>query len=144
MALKGGARFRVEHAEVFPAGCLLVPGSIGPVENYDEASRLRTPAFDKVTGLRLYQARVIDRDPGLGTRSRETVVKITAQHQPVPPSGEVICEVEFEGLTVTPYVNDRGRMAYSLRATGFQAPTAGKPNGQAHSQAQHAVPKGAS
>jgi hypothetical protein len=72
------------------------------------------------------------------------VVKITTQHQPVPPSGEVICEVEFEGLTVTPYVNDRGRLAYSLRATGFQAPTAGKANGQSHSQPQHAVPKGAS
>jgi hypothetical protein len=66
MALKGGARFRLEHGEVFPAGCLLIPGSIGPVEDYDEASRLRTPAFDKVTGLRLYQARVIDRDPALG------------------------------------------------------------------------------
>jgi hypothetical protein len=29
--------------------------------------------------------------------------------------------VEFEGLTVTPYVTDKGRMAYSLRATGIKA-----------------------
>jgi hypothetical protein len=29
--------------------------------------------------------------------------------------------VEFEGLTVTPYVNDKNRMAYSLRATGLKA-----------------------
>jgi hypothetical protein len=143
MALKGGARFRVEHGEVFPAGCLLVPGSIGPVEDYDEATRLRTPAHDKGTGLGLYQARVIDRDPALGTRARETVVKIAARHQPLPPSDEVMCEVEFEGLTVTPYVNDRGRLAYSLRASGLHASAASQPDRQARPQPQHASAKGA-
>jgi hypothetical protein len=36
--------------------------------------------------------------------------------------------VEFEGLTVTPYVVDRTkRMAYSLRATGIKA---GRPTAQ--------------
>jgi hypothetical protein len=38
--------------------------------------------------------------------------------------------VEFENLTVTPYVTDKGRMAYSLRATAVKAarpiPQAGK------------------
>ena len=29
--------------------------------------------------------------------------------------------MEFEHLTVTPYVNDKNRMAYSLRATGLKA-----------------------
>jgi hypothetical protein len=29
--------------------------------------------------------------------------------------------VEFDGLQVTPYVTDRGRMAYSLRATAIKA-----------------------
>ena len=33
--------------------------------------------------------------------------------------------VEFDGLTVTPYVDDkRGRVAYSYRATGMRAPAA--------------------
>ena len=63
-------------------------------------------------------------DPELGTRARETVVKIAAPVQPVPPAAEV-CPVEFDGLTVTPYVNDKGRIAFSYRATGMRAPAAG-------------------
>jgi hypothetical protein len=35
--------------------------------------------------------------------------------------------VEFEGLTITPYVDEkRGRVAYSVRATGMRAPVVGK------------------
>ena len=30
--------------------------------------------------------------------------------------------VEFTGLTVTPYVNQAGRLAFSLKATGVRAP----------------------
>ena len=39
--------------------------------------------------------------------------------------------MEFDGLVVTPYVTDKGRMAYSLRATGDQGrpPAAGKDSG---------------
>ena len=29
--------------------------------------------------------------------------------------------VEFTGLTVTPYVNQAGRLAYSVKATGVRA-----------------------
>jgi hypothetical protein len=125
VAVQGGARFRVTSGDVFPHGCLLVPGSIGPVEDFDEKSGRRTPALDKVTGTRVYQARVVDLDPSLGTRSRETVVKILTDVQPVPPSGEQLCPVEFDGLTVTPYVTDRNRLAYSIRATGMRAPSVG-------------------
>jgi hypothetical protein len=28
--------------------------------------------------------------------------------------------VEFDGMTITPYVNDKGRLAYSYRATGVR------------------------
>jgi hypothetical protein len=126
MAVKGGARFAVNFDEIFPAGCLLIHGSIGPVEDYDEKTGRRTPSTDKVTGGRVWQARVVDLDPELGTRARETVVKILAPVQPVPPSGEAMCPVEFEGLTVTPYVNEKNkRLAYSLRATGMRAPSVG-------------------
>jgi hypothetical protein len=34
--------------------------------------------------------------------------------------------VEFEGLMVTPYANDKGRMAFSFRATAILAPRGGK------------------
>ncbi|MFC4061182.1 plasmid replication, integration and excision activator [Planomonospora corallina] len=119
--------------DVFPNGCNLVPDSIVEAQDYDEKTKRRTPAIDKVTGLRVYQCRVMDMDPELTGRSRETTVKIIAPVQPVPPTGQPFELVEFEGLTVTPYVNDRGRMAYSLRATAIvkphgikQAPAAGK------------------
>ena len=59
-------------------------------------------------------------DPDLEGRSRETVVKILADRMPVPPTRAPFEPVEFEGLKVTPYVTDKGRMAYSLRATGIK------------------------
>lgn len=122
--LRNGVRLPVSFAEVFPHGCLMVPGSVGPVEDYDEKTKNRTPAVDKLTGERVWSLRVIDLDPELGTRARETVVKVAAPVQPVPPSGEV-CSVEFDGLTVTPYVNDKGRIAFSLRASGLRSPLVG-------------------
>jgi hypothetical protein len=61
-------------------------------------------------------------------------VKIAARVQPVPPEaaqGVPFRPVEFDGLTVTPYVNESGgrpRVAYSLRASGLRAPaTGGRP-----------------
>jgi hypothetical protein len=39
----------------------------------------------------------------------------------VPPTGQPFEPVEFENLQVTPYVTDRGRIAYSLRATGLKS-----------------------
>ena len=58
-------------------------------------------------------------------------VKFVAEHQPVPPeapAGMPFRPVEFDGLTVTPYVDDkRGRVAYSFRATGMHAPSPARP-----------------
>ena len=122
MALRGGTRFSVRCEDVFPAGCALVPESVGEVEDYDEKTGRRTPSKDKLTGQRVWQVRVMDLDPELGKRSRETTVKISADVQPVPPSGAPFEAVEFDGMTVTPYVANNGRMAYSLRATGMRAP----------------------
>jgi hypothetical protein len=39
--------------------------------------------------------------------------------------------VEFTGMTVTPYVNQAGRLAYSLKATGIRAPGRGRPGPEA-------------
>ena len=121
MALRNGSRFSVGMADVFPDGCYLVPGSISEAQDYDEKTKTRSPAKDKVTGSRVFQCRVVDMDGELEGRSRETVVKILTDYQPVPPGRAPFELVEFEGLTVTPYVNDKGRMAYSLRATGLKA-----------------------
>jgi len=117
-------------AGVFPAGCHLVPDSITEAQDWDEATRVRTPAIDKVSGKRVYHVRVVDMDPTLEGRSREVVVKIAADRMPAPPTRAPFEPVEFENLTVTPYVDTgrcqgRGRcnarMAFSLRATGLKA-----------------------
>jgi hypothetical protein len=118
--IRNGARFPVAMADAFPAGCALVPDSITEAQDYDEVTRTRSPAFDKVTGKKVWQVRVSDLDPELAGRSREVGVKILADREPAPPTGHPFELVEFENLTVTPYVTDKGRMAYSLRATGLK------------------------
>lgn len=50
-----------------------------------------------------------------------TRVKILGDSPPVPPTRAPFKPVEFDGLQVTPYVTNKGRMAYSLRATGIKA-----------------------
>jgi len=131
MALRNGSRFSVSMGDVFGYGCALMPDSITAAMDYDEKTKIRRPAMDKLTGKPVWQCRVSDMDPELAGRSRETVVKIIADREPVPPTRQPFESVEFEGLTVTPYVTDKGRMAYSLRATGIKAarPAAGKDQG---------------
>jgi hypothetical protein len=127
MALRNGSRFAVTMHEVFSHGCHLVPDSITEAQDYDEKTKQRTPAVDKLTGKRVYQCRVVDMDPELEGRSREVVVKIIGDRVPVSPARQPFESVEFDGLQVTPYVTDKGRMAYSLRATGIKtARQAGK------------------
>lgn len=121
MALKGGTRFAVRFEDVFPAGCALVPDSITEAQDYNEATRARTPSVDKVSGLRVWTVRVMDMDPDLAGRAREVAVKISANVQPVPDSSAPFAPVEFDGMTVTPYVGPTGRMAYSYRASGFRS-----------------------
>ena len=120
--LRGGSRFSVPFEAVFPAGCVLVPDSITEAQDYDEATRARTPMRDKLTGQRVYQVRVMDMDPELAGRSREVAVKVTADVQPVPDNGAPFAPIEFVNLTVTPYVAQNGRLAYSLRASGIRSP----------------------
>jgi len=126
MALRNGSRFAVSMHDVFSHGCHLVPESITEAQDYDEKTKRRTPSVDKLTGKRVYQCRVVDMDPELEGRSREVVVKILADRMPAPPTRQPFELVEFDGLQVTPYVTDKGRMAYSLRATGLKARQAGK------------------
>ena len=76
----------------------------------------------------MFQCRVVDMDPELEGRSRETVVKILTDYQPVPPGRAPFELVEFEGLTVTPYVNDKnpdGVLAARHRPQGRGPPGPG-------------------
>ena len=128
--LSSGVRLPATMADVFPAGCHLIPDSIIEAMDYDEATGRRFPAVDKHTGKPVFQCRVSDRDRGLEGRSREVVVKILTDRMPSAPTGTAFELVEFEGLQVTPYVDNGrcqgkgrcgARMAFSLRATGIKA-----------------------
>lgn len=126
MALQGS--IPVEFGLVFPDGAYAA-GSFEPVRNFEASTGERfVQSADKASGVPLWTIEVIDPDPQ--ARVRTVKVKVAAQVQPVlppPVAGSPFIPVEFAGLTVTPYVNQAGRMAYSLKATGVRSPARGRP-----------------
>jgi hypothetical protein len=117
MALLG--QIPVEFGAVFTHGAF-VAGSVEPVRDFDASSADRfVQAKDKATGLPVWVVEVIDADPA--ARDKTVKIKIAAADQPVlppAPPGMPFLPVEFHGLTVTPYVSQAGRLAYSFRAAG--------------------------
>jgi hypothetical protein len=88
-------------------------------------------AKDKASGLPVWVVDVIDADPQ--AREKTARVKVAAPDQPVLPApgpGMPFVPVEFTGLTVTPYVSQSGRLAYSLRAAGVRIPGRGRADGK--------------
>ncbi len=116
----------VEFSHVFARGAFAA-GAFEPVRDFDASKGDRfVQAKDKATGAPLWMIEVIDADPQ--ARDKTARVKIAAPVQPVLPpplAGSPFTPVEFTGMTVTPYVNQAGRLAYSLRASSVSAP--GKP-----------------
>ena len=127
--------FPVEFGAVFPSGAFAA-GTVEKVRDFERSSGDRVvQQADKHSGLPLWVVEVIDADPE--ARQRTVKVKITAQFQPVlpdPVAGSPFTPVEFEGLTVTPWVDSGrcnaketgrcgARLAYSLKATGIRAPS---------------------
>lgn len=120
-------KLQVTHESVFPAPVYLV-GEVAAVMDFQAPQRAdgsRPQQLDKDTGLPLWQVPVLDSDPEAGNRDKTVVVKIIAQHQPVPPankSGFPFTPVVFEGLTLTPWIDDNGarpKLAWSIKATRF-------------------------
>ncbi|MEU7877937.1 plasmid replication, integration and excision activator [Microbispora bryophytorum] len=127
MAIQGPIPIAFEH--VFPHGCYLV-GEVEQVKDFTASTGGRTVfAKDKTTGELVWQVAVMDADPAAKLAQKTVAVKIIAPVQPVPPPstpGLPITPVEFEGMTVTPYVHQTtGRLAYSLRARRMRAPRTG-------------------
>ena len=115
----------VEFAQVFPRG-LFAAGAFEPVRDFEasKAGGRFVQSKDKQSGLPLWQVDVIDADPA--ARDKTVRVKVAAADQPVlpaAPAGLPFVPVEFAGLTVTPYVSQAGRLAYSLQ--GHRSPGAG-------------------
>lgn len=136
MALQGP--IPVEFRHVFPDG-VYAAGTFEPVRDFDASSRDQfIQSKDKATGLPLWVVEVIDADPQ--ARSRTVKVKVAAGYQPTLPASSAsspFVPVEFTGLTVTPYVTQAGRLGYSLKATGLQAP--GRHGGRSGSDGKEAA-----
>jgi hypothetical protein len=133
MALQGP--IPVEFGAVFPDGAYAA-GKFEMVRDFDRSQGDRVvQQTDKASGLPLWVVEVIDADPE--ARQRTVKVKVAAQVQPVlpsPPPGSPFTAIEFEGMTVTPYVDSgrcqgkgkcAARQGYSLKATGVRAPSRG-------------------
>ncbi|MFI0374511.1 plasmid replication, integration and excision activator [Actinomadura sp. 1N219] len=115
MAVQGP--FKVTFGDVFPFGAF-IKGGVEPVRDFDRSTRENfVQARDKESGELVWAVEVLDADP----ESKGTFkVKLSAPVQPImpeAPAGFPFVPVEFDGLSVTPYVNSgTGRLAYSLKA----------------------------
>ncbi|MDF5753033.1 plasmid replication, integration and excision activator [Spongiactinospora sp. TRM90649] len=128
MAIQGP--IPVAFDQVFPHGCYIV-GEVEKVKDFDASTRERfVQARDKQSGEPVWQVAVMDADPALKAAQKTVAVKILGSDEPtVPPAapGSPFTPVEFDGLTVTPYVNAAGRLAYSIRVRAMRAPRTAKP-----------------
>ncbi|WP_157246255.1 plasmid replication, integration and excision activator [Nonomuraea typhae] len=130
MALQGP--IPVTYEMLFPHGCYLV-GDVEPVKDFDASTNGRfVQARDKQTQEPVWQVAVMDADPAVKAAQKTVAVKILASVQPVPPPampGMPFTPVRFDHITVTPYVNANGRLAYSIRVREMTAvrPAAPKP-----------------
>jgi hypothetical protein len=125
MAIQGA--IPMQHGDVFPLGCFMV-GEVQAKRDFERSTREQAiQEVDRESGMPMWTVEVVDADPE--AREKTVTVNIVAPVQPVPPEtaeGVPFRPVEFEGLTVRPYVRStvtgRGRLAWSLRATGMRAP----------------------
>jgi len=134
------SRMPVEFGVVFPYGAFVA--SVSSVRDF-EASKpgQEVQARDKDTGELLWQVDVIPVNER-GDAEQAVKVKIPAPVQPVPPEalpGSPFRPVEFDGMTVTPWVDNqrctgprkgephrcRARIGYSLMAKSMRAPSVG-------------------
>jgi hypothetical protein len=131
MAIRPGARIPVHPQTAFPHG-VFATGDVAAVDNFQDGKKTGRQETDPQNGLLVWTVAVLDGDPELNAKQKSYAVKISAPHQPVLPDspmpGLPVIPVEFEGLTVTPYVDSKtNRLAYSYRATGIKpAPMPGQ------------------
>ncbi|WP_152990431.1 hypothetical protein [Sphaerimonospora mesophila] len=72
----------ISFALLFPHGCYVV-GEVQAAKDFD--AKRDTQAKDKVTGLPIWQAPVMDADPSLKAAQKTVTVKILAEVQPIVP-----------------------------------------------------------
>jgi hypothetical protein len=131
-----GLKIPVDSAVVLPRGGLVL--GVDAVTDFEARGRADDQARDPETGLRVWLVSVADlEEQDAQTKFRgswELKVRMFAETRPQPPESQVPGMpplVAFTGLTLSPYVDStrcgpgnretrcRGRLAYSLRATGM-------------------------
>lgn len=131
-----GRKFEVPMGLLFPAGAYLL-GEVEAVADFNAEARAdgsRPQSLDKDTGLPVWSVSVVDADPEAGKKEKSVTVKLLATHQPVPPKNDTefpFTPVVFEGITVTPWIEENGnfsKIAWSIRATGMSAPRQSGPS----------------
>lgn len=121
-------RFPVNFDDVFPNGVFIL-GVEPSLEFQEDRNAPKRQERDRETNQLVWTVRALDANEEAAKFGAEFKVKVTAPQQPVPPAktpGFPYAPAEFEGLTVTPYANNRGRVAYSFRAAGMRAPAGAK------------------
>jgi hypothetical protein len=132
-------RVPVEFGDAFPFGAFVL--SVAAVYDFEASTKDRkVQALDKESNLPQWVAECLDGDPE--ARDKTFKVKFASAVQPVAPPqlpGTPVRPVEFEGLTVTAWVDSsrctapkqgqghmcRAKQGVSLNATGMRAPSVG-------------------
>jgi hypothetical protein len=127
-------RIGIKQFEHFTHPLLLV-GEVEPRRDFEKSTRDNpVQEVDKESGVRVWEAEVVNTDPEARKADRSFTVKIVAERQPVPPESadaSGMRPVVFAHLEAMPWLDDRmcsgkdqphrcrAKIAWSYRASGF-------------------------
>jgi hypothetical protein len=127
-------RIGIKQFEHFTHPLLLV-GEVEPRRDFEKSTRDNpVQEVDKESGVRVWEAEVVNTDPEARKADRSFTVKLISERQPVPPESadaSGMRPVVFEHLEAMPWMDDRmcsgkdqphrcrAKIAWSYRASGF-------------------------
>ena len=143
-------RFSVRSEDAFPHGVYAFSATqVKPARDFEKSTRdSEVQMRDRDTGIPVWTFDVLDADPNAQGKNAAITVRIVSQFKPTlpeAPAGLPFRPVQFEGLTASPYVDQRSctgngrcraRLAWSFRATGIRAP---EPKGAAPGRVSQAA-----
>lgn len=123
--------YAIEMRQTFLDGVAYAMGQVEPEKDWERSSPTKfVQKVDQATGLKVWS--LVVADPGSATQRK---IKLLCDDEPVippAPSGMPFVPVEFLGLAVRPWLDDRGckprdgkrcgcRVELSMRARGVRA-----------------------
>jgi len=145
-------RIGIKQFEHFTHPLLLV-GEVEPRRDFEKSSKDNpVQEVDKESGVRVWEAEVVNTDPEARKADRSFTVKIISERQPVPPESadaSGMRPVVFAHLEAMPWLDDRmcsgkdqphrcrAKIAWSYRASGFaETSDTGKDSGSTASASE--------